>query len=180
MRIIPYELYKYTPNLSLMALRKEFGMYDYCLNMNKTNIAMQPFLNLGRNYFDLSFQKWFIEMKKRKNYVNSFHKFYAEKNKFSPIKTDFFLLLECCLQWDLKEFTPYNINLSWYEIILKFFKQYKIREYYFDNEKYQNLLYWYKNKFMSLNKTGKIKPKQLNMIEVIDFCKSTLLFNLEK
>lgn len=65
MRIIPYELYKYTPNLSLMALRKEFGMYDYCLNMNKTNIAMQPFLNLGRNYFDLSFQKWFIEMKKK-------------------------------------------------------------------------------------------------------------------
>ncbi|PWF94186.1 hypothetical protein SMH99_26050 [Spiroplasma poulsonii] len=43
MRIIPYELYKYTPNLSLMALRKEFGMYDYCLNMNKLILQCNHF-----------------------------------------------------------------------------------------------------------------------------------------
>lgn len=32
MRIIPYELFSYTPDMILTALRKELLMYDHCLN----------------------------------------------------------------------------------------------------------------------------------------------------
>lgn len=122
MRILPYELYKYAPDLSLCALRKEFGMYDYCLNNGIRNKGMQPFLDLDRNYFNLLINKWVDEMKKRKHYVNTFHYFYAKNNKYLKIKTNVFLILECCIQWNIKNFVPYKSNLSWFEIAIKFFK----------------------------------------------------------
>ncbi|CCP89000.1 conserved hypothetical protein, partial sequence, partial [Candidatus Phytoplasma solani] len=92
MRILPYELYQYAPDLSLCALRKEFGMYDYCLNKNIKNQGMQPFLDMGRNYFNLSFNKWILEMNKRGHYVNTFHSFYSHNIAYKEIETNFFLI----------------------------------------------------------------------------------------
>ncbi|MBS2126557.1 hypothetical protein J8J04_02560 ['Fragaria x ananassa' phyllody phytoplasma] len=170
MRILPYELYKYAPDVSLCALRKEFGMYDYCLNKNLRNKGMQPFLDLDRNYFNLSINKWVNEMTKRKHYVNTFHFFYAKNNKYLKIKTNFFLILECCIQWNIKNFIPYKSNLSWFEITMKIFKRIKnpiLKK--FNLESYNKLLDWYQHNFMKLNKTNKLKTNQLNMIKVIFF-----------
>ncbi|MDO7983392.1 MAG: hypothetical protein Q8764_00475 [Pigeon pea little leaf phytoplasma] len=116
MRIIPYELYPYASDISLCALRKEFGMYDYCLNKNIKNKAMQPFLDLGRNYFNLSIRKWVLEMNQRHHYVNSFHDFYSRNHDYTIVNTDLLFILECCLQWELKGFLPQNRNISWYII----------------------------------------------------------------
>ncbi|AHF58057.1 hypothetical protein [Spiroplasma eriocheiris] len=175
MRIIPHELYQYAPDLSLTALRKEFGMHDYCLNVNPHNKAMQPFLDLKRNYFNLLIHNWVIEMHNRGHYVNTFHSFYAQNNSFEVVQTDFFLILECCVQWDLKEFLPYNTDLTWYDISLKFLKESESNIQNFTKEKYQHLLEWYKDKFMDFNQSGKLKPKQLNMSEVIKYFNEYLI-----
>ncbi|TVY12115.1 hypothetical protein [Candidatus Phytoplasma pini] len=164
MRIIPYELYKYAPDFSLCALRKEFGIYNYCLNKQKTNKAMQPFLNMGFDYFHLSFDEWIKEMKKRKHYINSFHLFYADRHTYPKIKTDFFLILECCIQWELKNFISYQNYLSWFEITNKIFKDrnnYSL--YQFNSGIYKKLMFWYQKKFMTKNKNNNLKPKKLNM-----------------
>ncbi|RAM58000.1 hypothetical protein DH96_00370 [Candidatus Phytoplasma oryzae] len=176
MRIIPYELYKYTPNLSLCALRKEFGMYDYCLNNRINNRAMQPFLNLGRNYFNLSFIKWVEEMKKRNHYINNFHLFYSANNTYNEINTDFFLILECCIQWEIKCFVPYKSSFSWYKIA----KENLISSHFsflinnFNLKIYKILLIWYKSEFMKINKNGFFKPKKLNMLQVIEYFDKSL------
>ncbi|AGR42234.1 hypothetical protein [Spiroplasma diminutum] len=175
MRIIPYELYKYSPDLCLTALRKEFGMYDYCLNVNPNNKAMQPFLDLKRNYFNMLIFKWVEEMTKRGHYINTFHSFYAENNSFEPIKTDFFLILECIIQWDLKDFYPYNTKLKWYEISLEYLKNSDYKDSDFSLEKYSHLLEWYKNNFMSLNNSNNLKPKNLDILKVIEYFKIFLL-----
>ncbi|MDV3205361.1 MAG: hypothetical protein Q8899_01135 [Weeping tea tree witches'-broom phytoplasma] len=177
MRILPYELYKYIPNLSLCALRKEFGMYDYCLNKNIKNQGMQPFLDLGRNYFDISIKKWAEEMQKRENYINTFHLFYTSKVLFSMVETNCFLILECCIQYEIKNFTPYESNLSWYQIFIKTLKvKQKQHIHHLKLKIYNQLLFWYKNNFMRLNKNGLLKPKNLNMYSLIlffaDFIKS--------
>ncbi|CAP18437.1 conserved hypothetical protein [Candidatus Phytoplasma mali] len=170
MRIIPHELYKYSPDIALCALRKEFGMYDYCLNMNIRNQGMQSFLDLGRVYFNLLIKKWVEEMKKREHYVNTFHLFYFQQViNTQLISTDVFLILECCIQWDIKDFKPYNINLSWYQIVIKILKKNKKTINNFNLENYHKLLQWYQNYFMKINKNGKLKPYKLNIFKVILF-----------
>ncbi|WCA22492.1 hypothetical protein [Candidatus Phytoplasma oryzae] len=167
MRIIPYELLKYTPELSLKALRKEFGMYDYCLNKNKKNKAMQFFLNMGRNYFNLSFAKWVEEMQKRQYYVNSFHIIYSKNIKYKSIKTNFILLLECCIQWEIKNFLPYKIDMNWFDVMNKL-KNKKLY-YNFNLSIFNNVKEWYKQKFMKLNKKNNLKPQKLDMKKVYEY-----------
>ncbi|MBT1576968.1 hypothetical protein KEC49_02220 ['Elaeagnus angustifolia' witches'-broom phytoplasma] len=190
MRIIPYELYPYTSDLALCALRKEFGMYDYCLNTCKNNKAMQPLLDMKRNYFYLSFDLWVLEMQQRKHYINSFHLFYANKHKYCLINTDFILILECCIQWEIKGFMPYNTSLSWFLVALKCLEQQQEAKsqttphpnfvptpstnYYLDFCIYQKLLLWYKQTFMQANEKGNLKPKQLNMEEVKSYFQTQL------
>lgn len=184
MRIIPYELYPYASDLSLCALRKEFGMYDYCLNTCKNNQAMQLFLDMKRNYFYLSFDLWVLEMQKRKHYINSFHFFYANKHKYKFINTDFILILECCIQWEIKGFKPYNVSLSWFLVAFKCLEQqqedknnYSITpktNYYLDFYIYQKLLFWYKQTFMRANEKGNLKPKKLNIEEVKNYFQTQL------
>ncbi|QKX95593.1 hypothetical protein [Candidatus Phytoplasma asteris] len=191
MRIIPYELYPYASDLALCALRKEFGMYDHCLNTCKNNKAMQPFLDMKRNYFYLSFDLWVLEMQQRKHYINSFHLFYANKHKYSLINTDFILILECCIQWEIKGFMPYNTSLSWFLVALKCLEQQQQEpksqtnphpnfvptpstNYYLDFCIYQKLLLWYKQTFMQANEKGNLKPKQLNMEEVKSYFQKQL------
>ncbi|MFP7699503.1 MAG: hypothetical protein ACLTFB_00645 [Candidatus Phytoplasma pyri] len=169
MRIIPHELYKYSPDISLCALRKEFGMHDYYLNMNIRNQGMQPFLDLGRVYFNLLIKKWTKEMKKRKHYINTFHLYYSQKVITKTISTDFFLILECCIQWDIKDFKPYKINLSWYQIVIKILKKNKKTINNLNLKNYQKLLNWYKKFFTKINKNGKLKPYKLNILKVILF-----------
>ncbi|CCP88431.1 hypothetical protein [Candidatus Phytoplasma solani] len=168
MRILPYELYQYAPDLSLCALRKEFGMYDYCLNKNIKNQGMQPFLDMGRNYFNLSFNKWILEMNKRGHYVNTFHSFYSHNIAYKEIETNFFLILECCIQWEIKQFLPYENNLSWYQIAFQKINSNKIKNN-FNFTIYQKLMIWYKNHFIQLNKKGLMKPNKLNMASIISF-----------
>jgi hypothetical protein len=169
MRIIPYELYRYAPDFSLCALRKEFGIYNHYLNKQKQNKAMQPFLNMGFDYFHLSFDEWVKEMKKREHYINSFYLFYANKHIYSLIKTDFFLILECCIQWDLKNFIPYQDFLSWFDIANKIFHDRNNHLLYkFNLENYNELSLWYHQKFMKKNKNNNLKPKQLNMTIIFD------------
>ncbi|MDV3196359.1 MAG: hypothetical protein Q8885_02510 [Candidatus Phytoplasma stylosanthis] len=178
MRIIPYELYPYTPDISLCSLRKEFGMYDHCLNKDIKNKAMQPFLDLGRNYFNLSIHKWFLEMNKRLHYVNSFHSFYAKKHKYTTVNTNFLIILECCIQWEIKNFFPYNTSLPWYEIyksLLVINNQSYFSYYSLSFERYQYLKKWYHENFMCLNKQGNLKPKNLDMNKVIIFFKKYLI-----
>ncbi|QTX02710.1 hypothetical protein LFWB_1400 [Candidatus Phytoplasma luffae] len=166
MRILPYELYKYSPDQSLCALRKEFGIYDYCLNQNKSNKAMNYFLEKGRNYFNLSFFLWFEEMKKRKHYMNSFHIFYALNNRYDKKETDLFLILECCIQWDIKKFLPYQNNLTWCDIFLLIYESRNKNKKIFHQNIYNELLSWYKINFIRNNQKGLLKPHQLNMEKV--------------
>ncbi|MDO8053958.1 hypothetical protein OC707_00610 ['Opuntia sp.' phytoplasma] len=176
MRIIPYELYPYAPDISLCALRKEFGMYDYCLNKNIKNKAMQPFLDLGRNYFNLSINKWVLEMHQRIHYVNSFHDFYSKNHNYKIVNTNFLVILECCLQWELKRFMPHNKNISWY-IIIKSFLSIDNQNNLYDLlslDMYQYLKKWYCDNFMFSNKQGNLKPKNLDMKKVILFFKQNL------
>ncbi|MDO8059988.1 hypothetical protein [Candidatus Phytoplasma citri] len=176
MRIIPYELYPYAPDISLCALRKEFGMYDYCLNKNIKNKAMQPFLDLGRNYFNLSINKWVLEMHQRIHYVNSFHDFYAKNHNYTIVNTNFLVILECCLQWELKRFMPHNKNISWYIIIKSFLSVDNQNNLYdlLSLDMYQYLKNWYCDNFMFSNKQGNLKPKNLDMKKVILFFKKNL------
>ncbi|MGI3136317.1 MAG: hypothetical protein ACN23H_01905 [Candidatus Phytoplasma vitis] len=176
MRILPYELYPYSSDLSLCALRKEFGMYDYCLNNKKNNKSMELFLKKGRNYFNLSIYRWIQEMKKRKHYVNSFHLFYAFNNKYQIIETDLFLILECCIQWEIKSFAPYNTNLTWYQIFIKIAKLRTVNIKQLDLALYNQLFQWYKVNFMRLNKQGSLKPYQLDMVKVIKYFSKLLNF----
>ncbi|WP_339033439.1 hypothetical protein [Spiroplasma endosymbiont of Cantharis rufa] len=171
MRIIPYELYKYAPDIALTALRKEFGMHDYCLNINPNNKAMQPFLDLGRNYFNQLIYEWKKEMDKRGFYVNSFHSFYCYNNEFKSFKTNFFLILECIIQWELKEFLPYNTELTWYEISQNLLKNDSFKILKFSLTKYQHLLKWYKENFMVQNEKNRWKPKNLDMKKVLNYFK---------
>ncbi|AKU79698.1 hypothetical protein [Spiroplasma turonicum] len=172
MRIIPHELFIYTPDNSLTALRKEFGMYDYCLNINPKNKAMQPFLDLGRNYFNENLIKWIEEMEKRGHYVNSFHKVYFENITYTKTETDIFLLLECIIQWDLKQFSPYNINLTWYDLAIHILKKTNYKNLNIND--YNNLSEFYKTNYMALDNKGKLKPKLLELIKVIDYFKHYL------
>ncbi|WP_342259099.1 hypothetical protein [Spiroplasma endosymbiont of Dioctria linearis] len=178
MRIIPYELYKYAPDIALSALRKEFGMHDYYLNINPNNKAMQPFLDLGRNYFNLLIFEWKQEMDKRGLYVNSFHSFYSYKNSFKSLKTDYFLILECIIQWELKGFSPYNTSLSWYKISQILLENNLLEIVKFSIKDYENLLKWYKDSFMVLNEANRWKPKNLNMNKVLDYFRSYFKENL--
>ncbi|WP_339021677.1 hypothetical protein [Spiroplasma endosymbiont of Atherix ibis] len=171
MRIIPYELYEYAPDLSLTTLRKEFGMHDYCLNLDLKNKAMQPFLDMRRNYFNLIVFKWNEEMKKRDHYVNTFHSNYALNSTFIEQKTDYFLILECIVQWDLKEFEPYNTKLKWFNIAVKYHENSSLKDIKFNLNKYNSLLQWYKEKFMCLNDSNKLKPKNLDISIVLDYFK---------
>ncbi|AKX34082.1 hypothetical protein SLITO_v1c04290 [Spiroplasma litorale] len=166
MRILPHELLKYAPDNTLTALRKEFGMYDYCLNVNPNNRAMQPFLDLGRNYFNLLLSFWIKEMKSRNHYVNSFHLCYSINNDFVDVTTDEYLLLECIIQWDLKQFIPYNTVKSWFEIANLFIT--------IDLDQYNFFCEYYKENYMGINDKGKLKPKQLDIIKVIDFIKNNI------
>jgi hypothetical protein len=169
MRIIPFELFEYTPDLSLCALRKEFGMYDYCLNKEKKNKAMQPFLNMKRNYFNLSFIKWTEEMIKRKHYLNSFYLFYSKNNNYNLIKTNIFLILECCVQWEIKKFQPYQKKISWFCITKNFVrKNIEFVDIDFNLNIYNILLKWYRKNFFQINHNNDYKPKNLNMSEVIE------------
>lgn len=177
MRIIPYELYTYAPDISLRALRKEFGMYDYCLNKKIKNKGMQPFLELGRNYFNLSFHKWILEMSQRKHYVNSFHNFYAKNNKYEVFPTNFCLILECCIQWEIKQFLPYNISLSWFQIskYLLSMKHNNYLNYYLSEDIYKYLIKWYCSSFIHKNNKGLLKPKNLHMNKIILFFSNNLI-----
>ncbi|WBL31437.1 hypothetical protein [Candidatus Phytoplasma sacchari] len=175
MRIIPYELFKYTPDLSLQALRKEFGMYDYYLNKKKKNKAMQFFLDMDRNYFNLSFSKWIKEMQKRKHYINSFHLFYFKNNKYKLIKTNFFLIIECCIQWKIKNFSPYKLNLDWFDILNKIVKREKDLYPKFNLNTFNNSTEWYKKKFIKLNKNNNFKPKNLDIQKVFEYFKYIFL-----
>ncbi|MEZ0180347.1 hypothetical protein ['Camptotheca acuminata' phytoplasma] len=179
MRILPHELYPYSPNLSLCALRKEFGIYDFCLNKQKYNQAMNPFLQKGRNYFNFSIFLWAQEMQKRKNYVNSFHLFYALNNPYQPIETDLFLILECCIQWDIKKFIPYLKinNLSWFNIFCKISKSRNHNINFCNQDTYNELLQWYKINFMKENSKGLLKPYRLNMEEVIKYFNQKVNFD---
>lgn len=173
MRIIPYELLIYTPDMSLTALRKELLMYDYCLNKAATNMAMQPFLDLQRNYFNLLLSKWGLEMEQRKHYLNSLFKCYIKYNDFKNIATPDFLIIECCLQWDLKKFKPYACDLNWFEVMMVTIKdKTKITKDF-----YQELALWYQKMFMRVNANGMLKPKKLNMSMVIAKINSLLLTN---
>ncbi|ASP28199.1 hypothetical protein SCORR_v1c04250 [Spiroplasma corruscae] len=174
MRIIPPEIFKYTPDNSLTALRKEFGMYDYCLNVNPNNKAMQLYLDLGRNYFNYSLFEWIKEMMNRNHYVNTFHYFYAKNNKFNVVDTDTFLIIECIIQWDLKEFEPYNTDKSWYDLanVYLYNSKYKID---LSLDIYNFLCEYYKDNYMNLNDKGKLKTKQLDIIKVIEYFKQVVL-----
>ncbi|WIA07763.1 MAG: hypothetical protein BGWL_c2770 [Candidatus Phytoplasma cynodontis] len=178
MRIIPYELFEYTPELSIKALRKEFGMYDYCLNKNKKNKAMQFFLDMGRNYFNLSFVQWIKEMQKRKYYINSFHLSYLQKieNKYEIVNTNLFLILECCIQWEIKNFLPYKKNVSWFEIIKKFLNKDIYYNFNFNLDIFDSLKKMYIEHFMKLNQKKNFKPKNLDMTKVFNLF-SSMLYN---
>lgn len=169
MRILPYELYQYTPDLSLCALRKEFGMYDYCLNMNVRNKAMQPFLDMGRDYFNLLINKWLAEMHKRKLYVNTFHSFYAKNMIYQNQKTPFFLILECCIQWEIKDFKPYKTDFKWFDIVIKLLENHQNLIVNLNFDDYNQLIEWYRNSFMKLNKKNKLKPNNLDMLKFVTF-----------
>ncbi|AUB31502.1 hypothetical protein [Spiroplasma floricola] len=171
MRIIPYELYEYAPDLSLTALRKEFGMHDYCLNLNLKNKAMQPFLDMGRNYFNLLVFKWNQEMLKRNHYINTFHSNYALNTTFTEEKTDYLLILECIIQWELKDFEPYNTKLKWFDISIQYFQNSSLKNKKFTLTQYNSLLKWYKEKFMCLNDSNKLKPKNLDINLVLNYFK---------
>lgn len=173
MRIIPYELLPYTPNMSLTALRKELLMYDYCLNKNVTNIAMQPFLDLQRNYFNLLLYKWVLTMQQRDHYVNSLFKCYVKINEFKNITTPDFLIIECCMQWDLKGFQPYKCILSWYEIMMMTIKD----KNKINKDGYEQLALWYKEMFMKTKANGTLKPTKLNMNVVFEKM-NNCLFNI--
>lgn len=162
MRIIPHELLVYAPDMSLTALRKELAMYDFCLNKNLPNMSMQPFLDLQRNYFNLLVNKWVAEMNSRNHYVNSLFNCYVINNKFQLFSTPKYLIIECCLQWDLKGFAPHNTNLTWYEIINSFILM-KL-----EIKQYKELCSWYNDTFMRLNKSGLLKPQKLNMKTVYE------------
>ncbi len=172
MRIIPYELYKYAPDIALTALRKEFGMHDYYLNINPNNKAMQPFLDLGRNYFNQLMSEWKKEMDKRGFYVNSFHSFYCLNNTFESLKTNYFLILECIIQWELKDFLPHDTSLSWYKITQKLLENNSLKISKFSLKNYQDLLKWYKENFMALNEANRWKPKNLDMNKVLNYFKT--------
>ncbi|ALD66545.1 hypothetical protein [Spiroplasma cantharicola] len=172
MRIIPYEIYKYAPDITLTALRKEFGMHDYCLNLKPNNKAMQPFLDLGRNYFNLLIFNWKNEMDKRGYYVNSFHSFYSLNNSFHQVETDYFLILECIIQWELKDFLPYNTKLTWYKISQIYLENSSLKLKSFTIKDYNSLLKWYKQNFMVLNQANKWKPKNLDINKVTQYFKN--------
>ncbi|WJG69287.1 hypothetical protein SIXOD_v1c01240 [Spiroplasma ixodetis Y32] len=171
MRIIPYELFSYTPDMSLTALRKELLMYDHCLNKKITNMAMQPFLDLERNYFNLLLCKWELEMQKRNHYVNSLFKCYTKYNDFEFVATPDFLIIECCIQWDLKGFQPYKCNLNWFEIMMMTIKN----KDKINKDFYEQLSLWYKEMFMKINNNGSFKPKKLNMNIVFEKINNFLL-----
>ncbi len=162
MRIIPYELLAFAPDMSLTALRKELPMYDFCLNKNLANIAMQPFLDLQRNYFNLLLYKWVTEMNQRNHYVNSLFNCYVANNKFQLCSTPNFLIIECCLQWDLKGFSPHNTKLTWYEIINS------LLVIKLESKLYEQLCSWYTHTFMRPNKSGLLKPQKINMKTVYE------------
>jgi len=174
MRIIPHELLIYTPNMSLTALRKELGMYDFSLNKAKSNIAMQAFLDLGRNYFNLIVNVWVKEMLNRGFYVNSLFICYVKHNSYQDVRTDIYLIVECCLQWELKNFSPFNCEKRWFDIITVFLTQREINFKNWNMVVYQAILTWYYAKFMKLNLKGKAKPKNLNIKQVIDYLKTAL------
>ncbi|WP_215825547.1 hypothetical protein [Spiroplasma endosymbiont of 'Nebria riversi'] len=175
MRIIPYELICYANNMSLSALRKEISMYDYCLNKNKNNIAMNPFLKLKRPYFNLVIYTWITEMNKRNLYVGTLVQYYAKNNPPSLIiDTNIFLIIECCLQWDLKQFNCYEENLSWFAVINKFLTKQDISLTKWNLTTYNEIKQWYEKKFMRKNNRGKMKPYKLNMTIVINFLETAL------
>lgn len=176
MRIIPYELMIYAPDMSLSALRKEISMYDYCLNKNMSNIAMQPFLDLGRNYFNIVINEWVLEMTRRNLYVNTFQTDYVKNNPvLKTSATNIFLIIECCLQWDLKSFTSYQSTNSWFSIITHFIKQSKSVFLNWNPVVYEEIKQWYHQKFMKKNSQGKWKPYKLNMTTVIEFLNKKLV-----
>lgn len=113
---------------------------------------------------------------KRKHYVNSFHLFYAFNNKYQIIETDLFLILECCIQWEIKSFAPYNTNLTWYQIFIKIAKLRTVNIKQLDLALYNQLFQWYKVNFMRLNKQGSLKPYQLDMVKVIKYFSKLLNF----
>lgn len=162
MRIIPHELLVYAPDMSLTALRKELVMYDFCLNKNLPNMAMQPCLVLQRNYFNLLLQKWVTEMNSRNHYVNSLFNCYVPNNKFQLLTTPSFLIIEYCLQWNLKWFNLYNTDSTWYEIINSFLAV-KL-----DIKQYEQSCLWYNDAFMRPNKSCLLKPQKLNMKTVYE------------
>lgn len=165
MRIIPYELLHYAPDASLTALRKELAMYDFALNKNLSNIAMQHFLDLKRNYFNLIMSKWVLEMNERNHYVNSLFSCYVKHNSYEIIITPPILIIECCMQWDLKGFIPYHTKKSWYEIICILLP----KQICISQKQYQVFSLWYKDTFMRPNKKGLLKPQKLNMTHVINY-----------
>lgn len=66
--------------------------------------AMQPYWDLGYDYFNLVVVFWIKEMLFCNNYVNTFYRVYVRTQKTISLSTDILLIIECCLQWEIKEF----------------------------------------------------------------------------